>query len=573
MTINAPRLTTATLALALLLAGCATTGTQTTASPAMAQALAELDGGQPRQAAMTLESLAGSLRGAARTNTLADAAWGWHLSGDSARARSLLDGLNVRHLSGASAQRHQLLQARLALESRQPDQALQWLAAPVATLPAALAPEWLLTRSMAQEATGDTLGAAASRQALIGLSPPANHAQHQRVIARLLAGTDDAALRLEAARLPPGDPLYNPLARTLLARGLPLPRPLDNDPLALPDLDQRPPGTPDGYRPPASVAVLLPLSGQLATAASPVRDGLLAAYYAESRPRPPLTFIDTQGTPSGALAAYERAVAAGAGYVIGPLGRDEVDALFARASLPVPVQALNHGNGLPPRGHLAFSLAPEDDGVLAADYLRDRERRQAVVIHSNDDNGRRAAEAFAQQFTDRAGQILATVAVSDNPADISTQLDARADAVFLAVRGAQARALVPQLAMAGLGGASKVASSQLTSGTGKASEDSQLDGIAFPGERWLAHGVTGLPSATGLAQRLPTARGAAARLMAFGFDAWQITAFPQRLAGTLGSPVQGATGQLYLDGAGKVQRRPAWSTFQGGHIQPLPDAR
>ena len=43
----------------------------------------------------------------------------------------------------------------------------------------------------------------------------------------------------------------------------------------------RAPGDRDGYRPPRKLAVLLPMTGSLATAATPVRDGLLAAYYGE----------------------------------------------------------------------------------------------------------------------------------------------------------------------------------------------------------------------------------------------------------------------------------------------------
>ena len=571
MTITAPRLSALTLAL-LLLGGCATTEVATTANPAVAAAHAQLDGGQPREAAVALETLAAGLRGAARTNALVDAAWGWQLAGDSARARSLVSAINTRHLAGTSLQRHQLLQARLSLAANQPAQALQWLATPLTSLHGPLKPHWLQTLADTQEASGDLFGAAASQVALLDL-PGADRIEGQRTIARLLSGLDDTTLRNRAAALPAGAPLYNPAGRALLARGLPLPRPLDADPRAMPDLGKRAPADADGYRPPAKIAVLLPLSGQLATAASPVRDGLLAGYYAESRRRPPLEFIDTHGTPAGALAAYDRAVSGGADYVIGPLGRDEVDALFARSSLPIPVQALNHGNDLPPAGHLGFSLAPEDDGAMAADYLLGRERRTAVVLHSNDDTGRRAAAAFQRHFNERGGQVTTSIAVSDTPADVASQLRGNADGVFLAVRGPQARALAPQLALAGLGSAIRVGSSQLTSGTGKASEDSALDGIAYPTERWLSQGTLGLPGAADLADRLPTARGAAARLVAFGFDAWQISAYPERLAGARTTPLSGATGSLYLDGAGKVLRRPAWSTFAGGHPQVLPDGR
>lgn len=565
------RLSALSISLALL-AGCATTATTPTASPAQSAALAQLDGGQPRQAAIALETLAGSLRGAARNQTLADAAWGWHLAGDSARAQSLLTQVNPRQLSGASNQRYQLLQAIAALAASQPAQALSLLGSTTAVHAPLQAP-WLLTTAAAQEAQGDLFSAAASFNRALPLLSGAPRDTAMADIQRLLARVDDTTLRNRSAALAADDSFYNLAGRALIARGLSLPRPLQLDPASLPDFSQRAAAERDGYRPPSHIAVLLPLSGQLATAAGPVRDGLLAGYYAEHRRRPELQFIDTAGTAAGALSAYDKAVAAGADYVIGPLGRDEVDALFARSQLPVPVQALNHGRSLPPAGHLAFSLAPEDDGLMAAEYLLGRERRNALVIHSSDDNGRRAAAAFANQFKQRGGQVAATLAVSDNPADISSQLPAGVDGVFLAVRGPQARALAPQLALAGLGGTTRVGSSQLTSGTGKANEDMALDGIAFPDERWSSHGVAGLPAASELAGRLPTARGAAARLLAFGFDAWKISAYLPHLATSTDQGLPAATGLLYLDGSGQVLRRPSWSTFSGGHSQPIMDGR
>ena len=96
-------------------------------SPAQGQALALIEQGKPRDAALQLEGLAATLRGGARSNALADAAWAWHLAGDSARARSLLGQLTARQLSGASLQRYQLTSAELALADKQPAQALALL--------------------------------------------------------------------------------------------------------------------------------------------------------------------------------------------------------------------------------------------------------------------------------------------------------------------------------------------------------------------------------------------------------------------------------------------------------------
>ena len=70
--------------------------------------------------------------------------------------------------------------------------------------------------------------------------------------------------------------------------------------------------------------------------------------------------------------------------------------------------------------------------------------------------------------------------------------------------------------------------------------------------------------------QLPTAKGPAARLFAFGYDAWQITAYLEHLATANDARIEGATGTLRLDGFGNVLRVPAWSTFSGGVAMPLP---
>ncbi len=393
-----------------------------------------------------------------------------------------------------------------------------------------------------------------------------------RQIERLLAGLDDATLARDAAALPAGDPLYNFAGRALLSRGLPLPRPFDRGGWGF-DASQRPAADADGYRPPLKLAVLLPLSGNLAAAAAPVRDGLLAGYYGERRRRPEIAFYDTAGTPAGAVAAYGQAVAAGNDFVLGPLGRDEVAAVFREAGTGVPLLALNRATVAPPAGSASFSLSPEDDGIAAAEFLHGRNARKVLVIVGSDDGMRRAAATFGQRIGERGGQVAASLDVADPVGDLLPRLQAAAgvDAVFLAVKAAQARALAPQLAAAGLAGKPRVATSQLSAGIGKPGEDRVLDGIAFPTEPWSVRGIAGLPSASSVGLQLKTARGPAARLFAFGYDAWLLAAYLEHLALARDGQLPGATGTLRIDGFGNVLRTPAWSTLRGGLPAPLAD--
>ncbi|MFP7722537.1 penicillin-binding protein activator [Lysobacter sp. A3-1-A15] len=402
------------------------------------------------------------------------------------------------------------------------------------------------------------------------LSGPAR-SQAETRIGALLSQLDDATLAREAAALADGDPFYNYVGRALLRRGLPLPRPFDRPQWQF-DAGNRPPADSDGYRPPVRLAVLLPLSGDLATAASPVRDGLLAGYYGERRRRPEIEFIDTHGTAGGTLSAYDRAVAEGHDFVLGPLGRDEVDALFGRGTLQVPVLALNRGSVAPPPGNASFALSPEDEGAAAADYLLERGARRVLAVGGESDTQQRAIAAMRERLAEGGGVVTDVVGARTEDFALFAQKEGGVDAVFLAVRGEDAHGVVPKLAMAGLAGKPRVATSQLLSGTGDPARDSVLDGIAFPTIAWNNRSVRGLPSLDRAAATLPTAKGGGARLFAFGFDAWLLTAYLEHLALAADGRVEGATGTLRIDGFGHVQRTPAWSTFIGGRQVPLAGA-
>jgi outer membrane PBP1 activator LpoA protein len=262
-------------------------------------------------------------------------------------------------------------------------------------------------------------------------------------------------------------------------------------------------------------------------------------------------------------------------FVVGPLAREEADALFAEDEPPVPLLALNRGSRSPTAGSAAFSLSPEDEGVSLAHYLLDeRHSKRVLLVAGNDDTLRRTAASARAQLTQRGVQVVGDLAYSDGLTEalrVLAQGPNAPDAVLLALKAPQARALVPQLVAAGLADQPRVAGSAITSGTGKAAEDQALDGIVFPTEPWMVQRVAGLPLQSSVADQLATAKGPAARLFAFGVDAWRLTAHLAHLAQMPNASIPGATGHLSLDGFGNVVRRPAWSRFVGGVPVPLAD--
>ncbi len=381
----------------------------------------------------------------------------------------------------------------------------------------------------------------------------------------LLASVDDAALSRLTTALAANDPLYPYAGRAMLRRGLTPPHAFDRGWR----FEGRPAPAADGYRPPARIAVLLPLSGNLSGAAKPVRDGFLAGYYAETRPRPTVTFYDAAPGVGG---AYQKAVAEGADYVVGPLDRDQVSALFAQGSLPVPVLALNRGNRAPPPGSASFSLAPEDEGIAAAEYVLGQGAKNVLVLSGTDDSLRRTSSAFREQLQARGGQVVAQLTLGASLDALPGQLAATVakgpvDAIYFAAHGDQAAAAMQAIAaQPALANARRLGASQITSGV-DAANLRLLEGIVFPSESLGNRPIPGMPANPGALT--PTATGGAERLFAFGYDAWLIAAYLERLALAPQSPVQGVTGGLQLDGFGNVWRAPTWSMMQGGVAMPL----
>ena len=536
--------------------------------------------GNHREAARAYAATAARVRGAARDEAWLNAAEQYLLAGDEGAARQSWDQSNRRRLDGVDTLRHDLLNAGFQAAAGRHDDVLDLLDQRRDNVPPEFASRWHGQRAASLEALGRGFDAAGEYAWLLASLPRDQRADTVRRIEELLAAETDATLAAKAATLPVGHPLYRHAGRLLTQRGLPLPRPYDRDTSA-PGLDALPPAEADGYRPPERLAVLLPLSGPLAAAGQSVRDGLMSGYYAETRRRPQVRFYDTAGS-DGVARALAQAREEGAQMLVGPLTRDEVNALFGNADLDLPVIALNRGTVPPPPGSTAFALAPEEEGAAAADRLIDRGFRRVLAVTQADENARRALGAFRERLLARGGQVINEVTVSEANPDYVPALQqalagTRPEALFLSLKAAQARLLSSQMDTAGLVGVPRVATSLILSGA-NLRMDVELDGIEYPELPWLLGLRLGLPDPDTLGNSLPSAQGGGARLFAFGMDAWKLAAYLDHLAADPGAQLRGATGELQMDPLGLVQRRPAWAVFSGGRPRPaldgalLPDA-
>ncbi len=550
----------------VLLAGCATTGEVSDTLPELRSADAQLIGGDARGAAQAYERIANDARGGLRDTALVRAASAWQQAGDAANARRDLGEVNARRLQGSDSVRLCLLHAEFALVDGHPDQATNLLQ-PNAAIPPELQLRWHRARATALEATGDYFGAAVELALLEPLLQKPEAATLRKRIPGLLGKLDDATLSARTAALSEGHPLYLYAGRVLTARGLPLPHPYQRG-TGWQASTTRAPADPDGYRPPLKLALLLPTSGSIGNAAAAARDGFMTAYYADQRRRPQLQVYDSA---KDAIGAYRKAVADGNDFVVGPLARDQVSDLFGRSDLSIPLLALNRGTTPPPPGSASFSLAPEDEGVAAAQRLLSKGMRRVITIAGGDDTARRSLTAFRDAYAQGGGEIAADVQLSGNGPDFGAALRSglasagdRYDAIFLVVKAPLARLVATQLSTSGYRAVPRISTSLILSGGGSPRLDQELDGIEYPDLAWLLHAMPGMSDASSIGGKLPSARGGGTRLYAFGADAYRLAVYLESLALRPDAVVHGATGDLRLDGFGNIVRTPAWAVFSGG---------
>ncbi|MEM6640321.1 MAG: penicillin-binding protein activator, partial [Pseudomonadota bacterium] len=326
------------------LAGCQTTGTTRPGSD-LDRAQRYAQQGRYDDAAELYERLANVERGERRDALLLDAARTWLEGGRLTRATNAADQVSGGAANNDRALR--LLDAFRALRDGNPDAALQELARQRQAVPPRYLGLWYELRGRAFFQTGDVhraVTALVERELWLNTSEAI--AANREVIWRALQavaqkgatfdipdGADDVTAGWLALGQANASGALNPLGKAAA---------LADWQAAYPNH----PGTPFiarmnetpvmsfGY--PDTVAVLLPLSGRFAGTAAAVRDGLLAAYLADDQQigRPALRFYDTSTLDAPAL--LERAAADGARLAIGPLLKNQVDAV-ASSPLTMPV--------------------------------------------------------------------------------------------------------------------------------------------------------------------------------------------------------------------------------------------
>ncbi len=335
----------------------------------------------------------------------------------------------------------------------------------------------------------------------------------------------------------------------------------------------------------AHIAVLLPLSGRLAAAGRDVRDGLIAAHFAHGVDAPALRFYDTATATDAATmqALITRASAAGARFLLGPLGRDEVT-LAANLPNSLPQLLLNTPESTTPNAASIwqYALLPEEEAKLAAERALAANQRRAIILLPSGDWAARVGTAFRSTFQAGGGRVLAQGSLADDSAAaiakalrldqsharhrrLQSILDETlvfqprrrgdVDLLFSPGTAQQLRQLRPQLKFNGAADIPTYATAEAWDGN----KSGELEGLLFADMPWMMSPTTG--EASRLAMQLESAGDEPrrhGRLFAFGYDAWLLqAAMQQRMAtGATDSPlrIDGVTGILSVGTDGIIRR-------------------
>ncbi len=501
--------------------------------------------------------------------------------GELERAAPVLDSIRRERLRGDDIARYDLLRAELALARNDPARALQLTTQPTLAVPPSLHLRLLELRARAMERMGDLWGAARTRVVMDEQLSGLDRGQNRKQIVDLLRQLGAGPLQQRAAAMPADDPMLAWTNEALSQLGVSVARPQPKLAQPVGTLVQGPgANVREGYLMPANVALLLPAGPRFAGASTAIREGFFAAYADATRnhtARAAVRIYDSGGDAAGALKAYRQAVDDGARLVVGPLTRKEVTALFDQSQLPVPILALNHPDdgSMPGSNATEFGLMPESEGAQAADHMVERGLHSAYVIIADEDFAQRAAGAFKSELEARGGQVagMATLApgavnYADAIAGLAMDPSAPDTGIFISMRPQQARLLLPQLQLARVE-LPVFGTSHIYAGVDDAGANRDLDGVEFCDAPWLFDAQPGLPPHDAITAQLPAARGPAARLFAFGMDAWNLLPYLDWLRDHVGSYLPGASGQLTADQFGRVRRVLVWARFDNGLARPL----
>lgn len=343
------------------------------------------------------------------------------------------------------------------------------------------------------------------------------------------------------------------------------------------------------------IAVLLPLSGNLANITANIKNGLLSAYYSDvdTAIKPEIRFYDSSNENITFNELYEQALDDGATNIIGPLDKVVINQLTQQQELDVPVLTLNYSESEfnTTTNLFQFGLSPEDEARQVAKLAIMQNKLRAAVFYPDSEWGKRLSQAFTEQFTLLGGQVLTTAdyAIKTNDykrpirqlfnldqSDIrrrkvenligsKTQSESYRrqdiDMIFLAATHRSARSIMPSFKFHHAGKLPVYSTSHIYTGKINRELDRDLNGIVFCDLPWILQNNSALSKT--FKKNWPK-QEKFTRLFALGIDAYHLINNLDYLENREYAIYSGQTGNIQLDENNRVTRKLLWAKFIKG---------
>jgi ABC-type branched-subunit amino acid transport system substrate-binding protein len=281
-------------------------------------------------------------------------------------------------------------------------------------------------------------------------------------------------------------------------------------------------GWASGKTRPATIGVLLPLTGTYAQYGKDALRGIRLAYASlEYRQNVVLQIEDTASNPQDCVLAYRRLLSDGADIIIGPLLTKNAAALLPQLTGNMPVLSLSSlpGNAnLRGKGLYINSLALRMQAQFLAEYAFTQGAMRMVIIQGDKPDEISEADSFADTFEAHGGTIVDRVTLPADGVDfrrvllrmrrdtddeqlladldrdmslfipeqdLEIRMPVRFDAVYLAMNGKHVALLAGQLAYVDINGlpiygSSRWADGHLLDDRGRYLSSSRFVEIQFP---------------------------------------------------------------------------------------------
>jgi branched-chain amino acid transport system substrate-binding protein len=188
------------------------------------------------------------------------------------------------------------------------------------------------------------------------------------------------------------------------------------------------------------VGLILPLTaqGNAGVAARSMKNAAEMALAEFKNPNIQLLVKDDAGTPQGAQAAAEQALAEGAEIIIGPLFAQAVRAVGSVARpRGIPVIAFSTDASVATNGIYLLSFLPESDVKRIIDYAVSHGKRSFAALMPDNAYGTVVEAAFQQDVASRGARVIALEKYPLDPGKLTepagrvAQAASRADAIFI----------------------------------------------------------------------------------------------------------------------------------------------